>query len=115
MRLGYRRGSPYREKFLSSFLLLQLDTPCLSKYEIVGPRQYSSAKYIAMLRGRSIILFQVATRTRNSLIRPAVRYSIHDKRDPTYRTFYTYRIYSHVFLSRIACLFSTYTQKLFAT
>lgn len=36
---------------------------------------------IVMLRGRSI-LFQVATRMRNPLICPAVRYSIRDKRDP---------------------------------
>ncbi|KAL6438674.1 hypothetical protein ACFW04_004587 [Cataglyphis niger] len=71
-RLGYQGGSPYRENFLSSFLLLQLDTPCSSKNEIVGSRQYSSAKYIAMLRSRSI-LFRVATRTRNSLIHSAVR------------------------------------------
>lgn len=59
------------------------DTPCLSKNEMVGPRQYNSVKYIVMLRGRSI-LFQVATRMRNSLIRDAVRYSIHNKRDPIY-------------------------------
>lgn len=65
---------------------------------MVGPRQYNSVKYIVMLRGRSI-LFQ-ATRMRNSLIRPAVRYSIHDKRDPTYHM-YTFYMYGHVPVSHI--------------
>lgn len=93
MRLGYRGGSPYREKFLSSFLLLQFDTTCSSKNEIVGS-QYSSAKYIVMLRGRSI-LFQATKRMRNSLIHPAVRYSIYDKRDPQL-IIYSFDMYDRV-------------------
>lgn len=75
----------------------------------------SSAKYIAMRRGGSI-LFQVVTRTRNSLIRPAVRYSIPDKHDPAYHMFlYVHRYY--ILILAVSCalrilrLFSTHIQK----
>lgn len=57
-----------------------------------------SSANIAMLRGGRI-LFQVVTRTRNSLIRLAVRYSIPDKHDPTYRMLYIYASVSRIMYS----------------
>lgn len=65
----------------------------------------------AMLRSASI-LFQVVTRTRNSLIRLAVRYSIPDKHDPTYRMLYIYASVSRTMYSGF--IFNLYPEIMFA-